>query len=858
MKRSYNSPAFTSAFAHHRHHRASSTTATAAAFSSAASSRFSLPRQGGRTAEQRHGRYQGPYQGPLRTPTTSRGNTALGMMMMWDSSSSGLVSSMYSTVAPAAAAAASAASAAASSTANPTATTLATAATNNGASTTMVAGVLDSFQSVVVSPGGIATSVVGLVSLIVYLKYQGAIRRRLKQINQESWLFGAGVTMVRGEPNQGTNLFPNLQLLQINPSFQEAHPDWKLVGLGDYLATLRPKQLPKGFTAKQIPKLLQRELEAGLASGLLKALGPNLGRALLPAVGVGPIQGQAQKLGSKLATRWIMSKQAASNTLGDDEDRAGLPISMLSVLSLSEINAKLNSGTKTTTNSNKGAEEETNDENDAPSSLDDKLPGSNLSAMQKMKNGENVNGPAFDTDILPNSGFVLDQDFHSTIRNMEKTMVDQGHCADHSPTELQTAQAELEEDNKYEMDAKTTKDSNDDTKNKAYDPNDRSMGEPVPINPRLFPGLHLGHGDALCSHTKRQALQMRLVAVLLNRLAANYHRLANPDDANNEPLLFTMQLSKDGPVISKPTELVQGLIDMGQEITVVSTSRITSFGLGMCLKESDGSWSNIPLGVFLESGYEDRDGNMAPVMMPHSGLRLIIGDGPLTRNQEQEYDDYDRSAVSNPLIVQHFIGIEGFCGWKSDQNAEVPYNENVESGRPLKDASEIIRAVRLSALYANVLNGLATELALPFGGYGVTAVCNDSAAIIQQCIYGESYIFPLTSIGRYMQRTLRYSQSMDRKLQSVPDMEAELEDLDALMEGMMALPSDINSTPANAADAARRLLKTLQPQLPLTLLKDSKNVMEDVLQEHKEHKSQANRQANRQANEESVITTPHL
>ncbi|CAJ1939011.1 unnamed protein product [Cylindrotheca closterium] len=711
---------------------------------------------------------------------------------------------------------------------------------------------VDSIKSVVISPGGIATIVVILVLLIVYWKYRGAIRRRLKQVKEESWLFGVGVTIVRGEPNQATNIFPNLVLLQINPSFQEAHPDWKLVSLGDYLSTLRPKQLPKGFTPKQLPKLVQRELEAGLASGLLKALGPNLGRALLPAVGFGPIHGQAQKLGSKLATRWILSKQAAANTLGDDEDRAGLPISILSVLALSENNARLNSGGGTRTNKNNEGVVEVNNDNDASPlpSLDDKLPGSNLSAMRKMKNGENDSGPSFDTDILPNSGFVLDQDFHKTIRKLEKTIVDQGHCADHSPIELQAAQAELEEDSKY-GDSKTAKDRDDDTKGmQQYDPNDRSMGEPVPINPRLFPDLHLGHGDALCSHTKRQVLQMRLVAVLLNRLGANYHRLANPDNAE---ALFTMKLTKDGPVISKPSEFIQGLIDKGQDITIVPTTRITSFGLGMCLKESDGSWSNIPLAAFIESGYEDKDGNMAPAMMPHSGLRLIIGDGPLTSNQHQEYDDFEGSAISNPLIIQHFIGIEGFCGWKMDQNAEVPYNENVESGRPLKDASEIVRAVRLSALYANVLNGLATELELPFGGYGVTAVCNDSAAIIQQCLYGESYIFPLTSIGRYMQRTLRYNQSMDRKLQSVPSMQEELDDLDALEKGMMELPSDINSTPANAADAARRVLKTLQPQLPLTLLKDSKTIMENILQEHEDQKEHK-----KQANEESTFTITRL
>jgi hypothetical protein len=69
-------------------------------------------------------------------------------------------------------------------------------------------------------------------------------------------------------------------------------------------------------------------------------------------------------------------------------------------------------------------------------------------------------------------------------------------------------------------------------------------------------------------------------------------------------------------------------------------------------------------------------------------------------------------------------------------------------GQRLTSITEIVRATRLCAIYANVMNGLATELQLPFGGYGLTSVCNDSAAVIQQLLYNECTIFPQTSIGR--------------------------------------------------------------------------------------------------------------
>ncbi|KAL3933107.1 MAG: hypothetical protein SGBAC_010540 [Bacillariaceae sp.] len=670
--------------------------------------------------------------------------------------------------------------------------------------TRSMATAAESFQSVVTSPGGIFTSVVGLISVIVYIRYQEAIRRRIRLIKDESWLFGAGVTMVRGEQGGATNLFPNLQLLEVNPEFQKAHPEYNFVGLGEYMTTLRPKQLPPGFSAQDLPKLLQSELEAGMASALLKALGPNLGRALLPAVGIGPIAKKAQGLASRIATRWVMSKQAGMATLGEAEDRGGLPVSILSVMAVAESNAKLNSG--------KTAKDD-GDDNASTNSLEDKLPGTGLSAIDKMINGENVNGPTFDTELVPNDSFVLLRDFHTTIKQMEARIINQGQCADHAPTELQTAQAEMKEQNDPPNCGEEIK----------YDPNDRRMGDPVPINPRLFPDLHLGYGDAENTHTKRQVLQMRLLSVLLNRLASNYHRMAN-----GETVLFQMKLVEGGPIVTTPDELIQGLMDMGQEITLVPTSRVTSFGLGMCLKEKDGSWSHIPLGVFLESGFEDSEGNMAPVVMPHSGVRIIIGDGPLTHKQEGEYTDFQESALKQPLIIQHFIGIEGFCGWKSDGNPDVPFNTNVESGSRLTDPRDVARAVRLSGLYATVLNGLATDLDLPFGGYGATAVCNDSAAIIQQCLYGTSYIFPLTSIGRYMQRTLTYAKSLRNKLQDASYSGQVIEDMKALEEAMLCLPSDINASPGEAPDAARRLLHTLQPERPLALMNDSKMIMERI------------------------------
>ena len=92
---------------------------------------------------------------------------------------------------------------------------------------------------------------------------------------------------------------------------------------------------------------------------------------------------------------------------------------------------------------------------------------------------------------------------------------------------------------------------------------------------------------------------MRLISTLLNRLGANYCRQM---DGAMEDELFAIQMSPASSPITRPDQFVQALLDSGHEVSIVPTSRLTTFGLGMCIAEKDGSWTNVPLGVFTESG----------------------------------------------------------------------------------------------------------------------------------------------------------------------------------------------------------------------------------------------------------------
>ena len=160
----------------------------------------------------------------------------------------------------------------------------------------------------------------------------------------------------------------------------------------------------------------------------------------------------------------------------------------------------------------------------------------------------------------------------------------------------------------------------------------------------------------------------------------------------------------------------------------------------------------------------------------------------------------------------------------------IPWANPVACGSPV-NGKDAIRATRLAALHANVLNGIATDMDLPFGGYGLTAVCNDSAAVIQQCLYGTSTIYPMTSIGRFTQLTMRYAQRFRNRLKDLPKMELEVVALCDLVKAMREIPSDINASPANAAGAARRMIHCLPQEMPFMMMEDTKKVMLAILRE---------------------------
>jgi len=622
----------------------------------------------------------------------------------------------------------------------------------------------------------IVSTLVVLGSCLVW-RYYAEIRRRLTIVKDESWIFGVGLEMERVKTGEKAGFSSeDLSLMELNSTFRyEAEKQgWRMITLGEYFMSLRPKD----FNMEDIPtetgrELVKREIEAGLVAGLLNVLGPKMGQIFLPALGAGFVERNIQNVSSQAVARWLAYKTPQTN----DKDQGKIPVALMTLLSMASVHADLIS-------------------NFSPSSrpLDGTTTESGKTAIDKFIHGEESDDDLFDSIKTP---FVIDKDFDRMITSVEERL---------------RVQKDLET-----VEMKENGDAEKEESQYWYDPDDDTWTPPVPVNPRLFPDLYIGYGSASSTHTKREILKMRLLSILLNKLGSNYYQQVNFPEKE----LFNVQLYPGADVITTPDGFVEALIDSGHTVEVAVSSHPTTFGIGLCVKEDESTWSHVPLGVFVDSGYEDESGRKAPAMMPHSGVDMNVS-GPIAGQR--------KNGAKSKLSIQHYIGIEGFTGWKPNHLPVIPFHDGVINGRTVT-GSKAVQAARLCGLQATALNGVATELKLPYGGYGLTAVCNDSAAVIQHCLFGKCTIFPMTSIGPYLQRTYRYTQRLGNDLNKLGANQDVLDDMEALIDALRNLPSDINPTPASAADAASRIVHTLPDNMAFELMNDSRDAMRSIMTE---------------------------
>ena len=641
-----------------------------------------------------------------------------------------------------------------------------------------------------------------LILILVYgwMYYRSSIQSRMQQIEAD---LKRGI-MLRDTANAPRRL---IRCLELNPKFRnhvaaDSRTDWNLISLGEYLSTLRPALIDNN---QDLPRLLERELETTIGYVLLQKLGPRMGAAVLPMLGISDVQSTLAKVASHAASWWaarFMVQQAEKeigqqSTDPSDMDRGTLPFSLAELAAFANVHQTMVQSDRKYMEISPLEWMKRGEIGYTPSFSNEANIDDSTDDVQKQANSKDESTSAF-PQLIPNP-FVVSEHWSWALEQMEVLLGKQDSMTDTSPA----------------PNAEAT------TTTRTYDPEDRSFPTPTPVNERLLPGLHFGWGKAQCTHTKREILRNRLLAVLLNKLSYNYyHREQNLSDKN----LFLLQMDPDSKTCSTPGEFVQALLDSGHTIEVCPRESITTFGIAACVKEEDGSWSNIPIAFFFRTGYERPDGRPACVVAPHGGMDLSLK-GPLVGRDNKD-NDYKCN-------VKFYMAIEGLCGWHSNHNADVPWIEPIASTSAYDDEHALM-AIRMAGLLAVTFNALGTEMNLPFGGYGILGVCSDTAALLDFAIRGETSMYPLVSTGRFLMHIARRLLQLRYALAEIQALREEFLDTRRLMTAACTLDSDLHTSPSNLVSATRRFL-AITPEIPhFQLTVESKRILLNMTNIYKE------------------------
>ena len=601
------------------------------------------------------------------------------------------------------------------------------------------------------SPWTIALSLVLIIPTLYYLAViRPKITKRIKEIERR--LSRGLVYRDTKNPSHKT-----IRCLELSDEFIKKNPGYQMCSFGQYLSTLR------AFTDEadgedSTPALLQRHLEATIGGILLKKLGPRIGAAVLPILGVtGSPDSYLGKLSSSFAS-YISANVLLdmSDEFDPLEDRAAMTLTLGEIMTFVNMNQKFR--------------------DHAPSEV---------TPLEWMTRGEIGYDPTFtpvkskddndkkkdEKDLMPNP-FTIEEHLEAAILGMEEKIRASGSD---------------------------------------YDPEDRSLPPPVPVNERVLPGLHFGNGDCLCTHTKREIIRNRVFANLLTKLSHNYSNKEKNVDAD-----FIVQYK--GKPHLYPDEFIKRLIDEGHTVEACPRSCLTTFGIAACVKEEDGSWTKIPVAFFFRTGFEKSDGRPAYFLAPHGGLDVTIK-GPLIGTNST-------TGELNKCDIQFYVAIDGLCAFHSNHNVEAPWMENIGT-TDIYNKEQTLEAIRCAGILAVTFNSIATEMNLPFGGYGVLGLCNDSAAFVDFAVRGETNLYPLVSTGRFLAHTARRLMQLRQGLKAHYGTEKAVKELDKLVIAAVKIDSDVHNSPAELVAATRRYLATY-PNSYFQLTQDSKDMMMQV------------------------------
>lgn len=289
----------------------------------------------------------------------------------------------------------------------------------------------------------------------------------------------------------------------------------------------------------------------------------------------------------------------------------------------------------------------------------------------------------------------------------------------------------------------------------------------------LAPGLWRGSLPGKLSDA--QAKRNTVVAEVFDRLSSN----ANKADGDKFEVEFR------GTTYSSVPDFMKGLREAGYEVSATFRTRTADFG---DLKAGEpGKVQPLAAPMMLKTGVKDAKGNEAIVPVPHSELVVNIKS---PNGAEPNLDSK----------IRFFQGIDGIGFFPADIWHEGTWMGGVNRETVTGDQAQ--KAVEVAAGLTGLVEQAAINQKLYTEGYGLTGVCNDSIAIVQQAVLGKVNEWPL----------LMKDDLLLKELAKQPPSEMR----NILERAIRETPNDVKTnllgTPGTAtpnADTRRRILASI-------------------------------------------------
>lgn len=234
----------------------------------------------------------------------------------------------------------------------------------------------------------------------------------------------------------------------------------------------------------------------------------------------------------------------------------------------------------------------------------------------------------------------------------------------------------------------------------------------------VAPGLFTG--DVANTSSDAKVKQSCVMSEVFQRLARNPTAAA---DAKFE-------VAFNGKSYTRTEDFVGALQKAGYDVSVRFDSRVANFA---ALKagvpgSNPPQLVDVAAPLMIKTGIKDVSGKEAVVPAAHSEMLISISSGPNAQGPKLD------------ATTRFYQGVSG-TGFFPDVHASPEWLGGVSS--PSLGGKDALKAITVAGAFTDVVEDAAKRLNLYADGYGITGVCNDSVAVVQQAVTGSASQYPL-------------------------------------------------------------------------------------------------------------------